>query len=82
MSLFGGVLHHNDDLGFAGYEIHGTAHALYHFARDDPVRDVGVLAYLQGAQDCEVEVPATDDSEGLGGAEEGSAFLGCDCLLG
>ena len=62
-TAFGGVLHgHNDALG-TGHQIHRTAHAGHHLARDHPVREVTLLIDLQPAEHGQIEMPTTNEAE-------------------
>jgi hypothetical protein len=46
-----------------------AAHPLHHLAGDHPVGEVAVLRRLQRAEDQQVNVPAADHGEAVGGAE-------------
>ena len=60
------MVHQYDDAFYAGHEVHGAAHAFYHFAGDHPVGEVAFFGYFQRAQDGEVDVAAADHGEGVG----------------
>src|SRR5262245_27173928 len=63
------MLHHHHDPLDPGDEVHGAAHALHHLARNHPIGEVAVLGYLHGAEDREVDVPAADHGEAVGGGK-------------
>jgi hypothetical protein len=46
------------------------SHALDHFSRDGPVREIAGGRDLHGAEDRDVDVAAADHAEGRGGVEE------------
>ena len=55
---------HNNFL-YAGTEIHGAAHARNEFSGDGPVGDITFLIHLECAEDRNVDMTATDISEGV-----------------
>src|SRR5262249_6031496 len=46
-----------------------AAHAFDHFARNHPVSEIAVLGDLHCAEDREIDVPAADHGEAVGGRE-------------
>ena len=75
-------MHHgHDDVLGAGDEVHRTAHALDHFARDLPVGDVPVLGHLHGAEHRELDVLAANHGKRRGAVKVDRARHGRDGLL-
>ena len=57
-------LHRDNDLGPGGTdEIHGTAHALDHLARNDPIREVTARRYLHAPEDGEPNLARSNHAE-------------------
>jgi len=54
------VIHNNDDLFYAGDQIHRTTHPLDHLARDHPVRDVAILSDFHRAQNSQIDMTSAD----------------------
>jgi len=69
------VFHADHNLFIACHQIHSATHALDHFARDDPVRQVAFLVDLKSTQHCHVQVAAADDTKRLRGTKGRSARL-------
>src|SRR3546814_10309949 len=65
-----GMAHHHHDPPHTGDEVHGSAHALDHLARDGPVRQIPVPGNLHRAKDREIDMPTPDHRETVGRAEE------------
>ena len=65
------MCHNDNDTLSAGHEVHCATHALDHLARDHPVGEVTILADLHRAQDCEVDMSASNHSKGIRTREEG-----------
>ena len=57
------MVHDDDDALSPVDEVHGTAHALDHLARDHPVRDVAVDRDLHGTEDRCVDLSTADHAE-------------------
>ena len=75
------MLHEHDDALDAGHQVHGTAHALDHLARDHPVGQITVFADLHGTQDGQVDLAAADHGKAVVAAEDAGAGDGGHRLL-
>lgn len=82
VALLVSVLHGNDDLGLLGVgdQVHGTTDTL-NLSGKHEVGEITVLADLEGTEHGEVDLTSADHTEGLLGAEEGSAGVQSDGLL-
>ena len=80
-TVLGDVVHDDDDALGAVDEVHRTAHALDHLARNHPVRDVAVRGHLHGTEDRSVDLAAADHAEALRRIEVGGARVHRDDLL-
>ena len=63
--LFGDVLHQYDNAFDASDQVHRTAHAFDHLARNHPVGEIAFFADLHGTQNRQVDLAATDHGERL-----------------
>src|SRR6202022_931282 len=65
----GGVLHGDEDALGTGDEIHTAPPAFEHFAGDGPVGEGSLFVDLEGAEDREVDVAATNHGERIRGGK-------------
>ena len=60
------MFHGNDHPPRSGYQVHRTAHAFDHFARNHPIRNTAGLVHFHRAQHAEVNVAAANHGKGIG----------------
>ena len=79
--FLGNVFHHDNDAAHTSDQIHGAAHALDHLAGNHPVGEITGLADLHCAEDCEVNLAATDHRKRICTRKNGRPWDGRHGLL-
>ena len=67
--MFRSVGHGHDNIIGARYQIHGATHALDQFAGDHIGGDITLTVHFKSTQHRQIDMTATNHSEGLRGGE-------------